>query len=292
MNIQYIKKWVLGALIMHLTLCSMPAFADSDWFISKNLYTTASKELLEDKTEDVFQTIVQAWQQSPTTVQIQNLNQLLNLAITEDCGHSLDKKLLPSWLPKLTIEREVVQNINQQLLTLSVVGLTRSDIANISLVQWPNKTLLDSAPVINDGGFFSIESQRLDEPVSAGLYKLSITVKNKAPWVKWIVLTSPFNKQELSWRDSKTWRINKIDKSSTSCPLPVLSIKLYDLNNPTWEPVWSQESDAKLPTSLPKLTMPEGRYWLSVGLIKTRWQGEISISDIQRITRPIDYSDE
>ncbi|MEC6898562.1 DUF2861 family protein [Photobacterium piscicola] len=289
MRINKPKRWFMGLLLVHSTLFSSSAFAASDWFISKDLYTMAHKELLEDDTAAVFQTIIQAWQQSPNSVEANNLDQLLNLAISEDCGHSLERKVLPTWLPKLSIERQAEQNLNQQLLKISVVGLTRSDITNISLTKWPNKPLLRGAPFIDDGGYFSVESQRLDEPVSAGLYKLSITAVNKPAWVGWIVLTTPADKQEISWKDSKTWRIDNINKNSGNCPAPTLSIKLYDLNDTTWHAIWSQESDSDWPTTLPKLNFPEGRYWLSVGVVKTRWQGEISILDIQRITRPVDY---
>ncbi|MEC6830648.1 DUF2861 family protein [Photobacterium toruni] len=283
------KRWLMGLLLVHSTLFSSSAFASSDWFISKDLYTMAHKELLEDDTAAVFQTIIQAWQQSPNSVKANNLNQLLNLAVREDCGHSLERKVLPRWLPKLSIERQVEQNLNQQLLKISVVGLTRSNITNISLTKWPNKPLLQGTPFIDDGGFFSVETQHLDKPVSAGLYKLSITADNKPPWVDWIVLTAPVDKQEISWKDSKTWRIDNIRKNSGNCPSPILNIKLYDLKDAIWRVIWSQDFDSDWPTTLPKLNVSDGRYWLSVGVVKTRWQGEISILDIQRITRSVDY---
>ncbi|WP_052957677.1 DUF2861 family protein [Photobacterium angustum] len=266
--------------------------ANAAWFVDQSSYAAAHRHLLEGHTDKSFESIIEAWQQSPTTDQKANLNGLLDLAITEDCGHSLDKTVLPSWLSKLSIERSVVQNINQQLLKLSIVGLTRVNITKISFSKWPNDNLIDSKPVIDDGGYFTVDAKKLDHKVEAGLYKLTIIADGEPAWNKWIVLNEPPAKQNLGWKDSNSWRIDHVAKLNSACPAPSLSIKLYDLNDTDWRPLWSEQTDTYLPTKLPKLNIPEGRYWLDVGLINSRWQGEISILDIQSITRSIDYSDD
>ncbi|WP_318517091.1 DUF2861 family protein [Photobacterium leiognathi] len=268
------------------------ASANADWFVNQSVYSEAHKYLLQGKTAQAFGSIVEAWQQSPNYDQESNLNDLLDLAIGEDCGHSLDKAVLPTWLSKLSIERAVVQNINQQILKLSIVGLTRVDITQITFSKYPNYSLIDATPVIDDGGYFTVEAHKLDHKVEAGLYKLTIVAKGEPVWNKWVVLNEPPAKQTLGWKDSNSWRIDQIKKPNTSCPAPILSIKMYDLNDTDWRPLWSEEVDTRLPTELPKLNIPEGRYWLDVGLIQSRWQGELSILDIQSITRPIDYSDD
>ncbi|PSV21956.1 hypothetical protein C0W44_07070 [Photobacterium leiognathi subsp. mandapamensis] len=285
-----ITSFLCGLGIAHSLFFT--ASANADWFINQSTFTEAHKYLLENRTDQAFEAIVEAWQQSPSVDQQTNLNNLLDLAISEDCGHSLDKTVLPTWLSKLSIERAVVQNLNQQILKLSIVGLTRVKIEQITFTKYPNYSLIDEAPVIDDGGYFTVEANKLDHKVEAGLYKLSIVAKGKPVWNKWVVLNEPPAKQTLGWKDSNSWRIDQVKELNTTCPSPILSVKMYDLNDTDWRPLWSEEVDTHLPTKLPKLHIPEGRYWLDVGLIQSRWQGELSILDVQSITRPIDYLDD
>ncbi|QUJ70575.1 DUF2861 family protein (plasmid) [Photobacterium sp. GJ3] len=265
--------------------------AAAKWFVGKDLYTVAHQRLLEGNTTASFETMVQAWQQGATDEQQANLNELLELAITEDCGFSLKQRSLPEWLSKVAIRREVIQNLNQVLLRLSVTGMTQEKQVNIEFTRWPDSGFNLPAPVMSDNGMFVSESRRLDEPLAAGLYQLKISADQEKSWSSWVILTKPDPKQKIGWKDSKNWRIEREVLPNTACPSPVLSMSLFDLNDTTWTPIWTQDVDGKLPTSLPSIDVPDGRYWLSVGLVESRWQGDISILDIQRITRPVDYPD-
>lgn len=276
-------------LLLHSALFAPRAYAT--WFAGKDLYTTAHQRLLEGETSASFESMIQAWQQTPNAEQRINLNNLLELAISEDCGHSLEQKVLPQWLSKLSIQREVIQNLNQVTFKVSIIGMTQAKIKSIRLTKWPDETMMDRSPAIEEGGYFSVEARRLEKPVNAGLYKLAINAEGDQDWISWILLTEPSFKQRIGWKDSKNWRIERGQLSNSACPSPALSINLYDLNDTSWTPLWTEQVDGKLPTTLPKIDVPDGRYWLSVGLIDSRWQGEISILDIQRITRPVDYPD-
>ncbi|WP_249199435.1 DUF2861 family protein [Photobacterium sp. GJ3] len=278
---------VVGAVAWML----MTPQAAAKWFVGKDLYTVAHQRLLEGNTTASFETMVQAWQQGATDEQQANLNELLELAITEDCGFSLKQRSLPEWLSKVAIRREVIQNLNQVLLRLSVTGMTQEKQVNIEFTRWPDSGFNLPAPVMSDNGMFVSESRRLDEPLAAGLYQLKISADQEKSWSSWVILTKPDPKQKIGWKDSKNWRIEREVLPNTACPSPVLSMSLFDLNDTTWTPIWTQDVDGKLPTSLPSIDVPDGRYWLSVGLVESRWQGDISILDIQRITRPVDYPD-
>lgn len=273
-------------LMLHSVFYTPSVFAQ--WFLGQDLYTSAHQRLLEGKTSESFESMIQAWQQIPKEEQRINLDNLLTLAITEDCGRSLSQGVLPKWLANLSIRREVIQNLNQVMLKLSITGETNVPISDVTFTLWPDNALISSSPINDESGHFSVETQRLELPVAAGLYKITITNEEKESWSSWIILTSPSIKQKIGWKDSKNWHIEKSQLPNQACPSPVLSINLYDLNDLSWTPIWTEELDGRLPTTLPEIDVPDGRYWLSVGLIESRWQGDISILDIQRITRPVD----
>ncbi|UXI04081.1 DUF2861 family protein [Photobacterium sp. TY1-4] len=265
-----------------------PSFA-TGWFAGQDVYTVAHQRLLEGKTADSFGSMVQAWQQQPDGTQQNNLNQLLQLAITEDCGRSLSQGTLPDWLPNLAIQREVIQSVNQTMLKLSINGTSRTELKEVRLSKWPDQDVINTTPRIADGGYFNVEARRLEAPVEAGLYQLTITTAQDEVLNQWVVLTSPLAKQRIGWKDSKNWRIEQGGLPNPACPSEVLSMSLYDLNDTSWTPLWTENVDGRLPTTLPVIDVADGRYWLSVGLIESRWQGNIAILDIQRITRPVDY---
>lgn len=282
------KRFFTCSLLLLNSVLSAPSFAIG-WFTGQDVYTVAHQRLLEGKTTDSFGSIVQAWQQQPDETQQDNLNQLLRLAITEDCGRSLSQVAMPDWLPNLAIQREVIQSVNQTLLKLSINGTSRTELKEVRLSRWPDQELIVATPRVAEGGYFNAEARRLEAPVEAGLYQLTITTAQDEVLNQWVVLTSPSAKQRIGWKDSKNWRIEQGGLPNPACPSEVLSMSLYDLNDTSWTPLWTENVDGRLPTTLPEIDVADGRYWLSVGLIESRWQGSIAILDIQRITRPVDY---
>ncbi|PSU05334.1 DUF2861 domain-containing protein [Photobacterium ganghwense] len=275
-------------LLLHSALWAPNAYAK--WFLSKDIYTVAHQKLLEGNTRESFDAMVQAWQQSPNRDEQTNLNELLQLAITEDCGHSLNATNLPEWITKLVIQREMVQNQTQVLPRLSINGIAKKNVTKIEFTRWPDQAVIAGIPKMDEGNVFSIDAKRLENATSEGLYQLNIQVEGHPEGFKtWVILTQPQSKQRIGWINSKTWRIERNGIPDRVCPAPILSMNVYDLNDTSWTPLWTENVDGKLPTTLPKIDLPEGRYWLSVGIIESRWQGDISVLDIQRITRPVDY---
>ncbi|PSW20205.1 DUF2861 domain-containing protein [Photobacterium sanctipauli] len=261
------------------------------WFTQQDLFTAAHQNLLEGKTSQSFDSMVQAWQQNPTNIQTSNLNGLLELAITEDCGHSLDQAPLPPWLSSLVIQREMVQNQNQILPKLLINGVSEPRVTSIEFIRWPEQSVISATPKRLNGGYFSIETKRLEKASNEGLYQLTIKADGEEDYTTWVLMTAPSKKQRIGWIDSRNWRIERNGLPNRACPSPVLAMNVYDLNDTSWTPLWTENVDGKLPTTVPKLDLPDGRYWLSVGLVESRWQGEISILDIQTITRPVDFPD-
>ena len=278
--------YTCSLVLLHSVLLSPGAAAK--WFTGQDLYTVAHQRLLEGNTSASFDGMVQAWQQSPNLDQRNNLNDLFKLAITEDCGRSLDQRVLPKWLSNLSIQREVVQNLNQILPKLSITGVTKANITEIKFSKWPDQSIIATSPNI-ENGYFAVETRRLEKTTNEGLYQLTISAEGEESFNRWILLTEPAIKQRISWIDSKNWRIERNSLPDPACPSPVLSMSIYDLNDTSWTPLWTEDIDGKLPTTLPKIDVPDGRYWLSVGLIESRWQGGISVLDIQKITRPVDF---
>ena len=284
------KLPITGSLVFLHSVLFVPVAA-ANWFTGQDLYTVAHQRLLEGNTAASFDGMVQAWQQSPNLDQRDNLDDLFKLAITEDCGRSLEQRALPGWLASLSIQREAVQNQNQLMLKLSITGVTRINITGIQFSKWPDLNIISTNPKVGEGGYFAVETRRLKKPVNEGLYKLTITAEGKESFNRWILLTKPESKRRISWLDKKNWRIEQRGLSNPTCPSQVLSMSVYDLNDTSWTPLWTDDVAGKLPTSLPKIDVPDGRYWLSVGLVDSRWQGEISVLDIQKITRPVDFPD-
>ncbi|GAL02911.1 DUF2861 family protein [Photobacterium aphoticum] len=284
------SKLSLTCSLLLLQSALMVPTATAKWFMNQDLFTVAHQKLLEGKTNESFGSMVQAWQQSPSAEQQNNLNELLQLAITEDCGHSLDRTALPSWLTSVVIQREMVQNQNQILPRLAINGTAERRITEIKFIHWPDQVILSATPKLNNGGYFSLETRRLEKASSEGLYQLVINGDGDVSFKTWVLLTRPQSKQRIGWIDSRSWRIERNGLPDRACPSPVLSMNVYDLEDTSWTPLWTENVDGKLPTTLPKLDLPDGRYWLSVGVIESRWQGEIGILDIQSITRPVDHS--
>ena len=275
-------------LLLNSVLC-IPS-VQAAWFPQQDVLTVAHQKLLEGSSAESFDAMIQAWQGKPTEEQEANLNALLNLAVTEDCGRSLDATRFPAWLKSLTVQREMIQNQSQVLPKLAITGTASKQIKHIDFIRWPQEKVLSASPGRLSGDYFSIETKRLEKASSAGLYQLIINTGDGEEFKEWVILSPPKRKQWINWIDSRTWRIEKNGLPDKACPTPILSMNIYDLNDTSWTPLWTENVDGRLPTSLPEVDLPDGRYWLSVGIIESRWQGELSVLDIQSITRPVDHT--
>lgn len=280
------KKAVSFFLISMLPLGSSAA-----WFSGSDALTSAHQRLLEGNTAESFESMVEAWQHDKTETEKRHLTELLSLAISEDCGRSLSTLSLPQWLQAIVIRRETVQTPNRVYYQFSLYGSSKAGVANITFSEWPEKKLLASNLSGESANNFKLDIEGRPGALQAGLYKLEVTSQKGEKWSSWVLVSQPESIQKISWKDSRSWRIAPPTDLKSTCPSPFLSMNLYQQDIGQDAPIWSDEKDKNLPTSLPMIDVPNGQYWFSVALIERRWQGAILFEDVQRIARFIDLPD-
>ncbi|MDD1792275.1 DUF2861 family protein [Enterovibrio makurazakiensis] len=269
----------------------LPTYTLAAWFNGTDALTSAHQRLLEGNTAQSFDAMVEAWQQDKTKTEHDHLTELLSLAISEDCGRSLSSLSLPNWLQSIVIRRETVQTPNRVYYQFSVYGSSQTGISKLSFAEWPDKSLILSELRGDDGNQFKLDFDTVSGIVHAGLYKLELTSNEGESWSSWVLIGEPDATQKISWMDSRSWRIAPTTDLKSTCPRPFLSMNLYQQSDVDEAPIWSEEKDKNLPTSLPIIDVPNGQYWFSIALIERRWQGAILFEDVQRIARAIDLPD-
>ncbi|OOF00135.1 hypothetical protein BZG79_03990 [Salinivibrio sp. MA427] len=266
--------------------------AQAAWFNGNDALTSAHQRLLNGKTAASVEAMIEAWQQPNLSAAKQDhLAQLLALAITEDCGRSLSQKTLPDWLSNISVRRETVQTTSRVYYRLQVSGESQTGVNALTLKKWPDQTVMrgEFSPAQQHG--WRLIKDGLSDPISQGLYQLTAESVSGHTWSSWLLLTQPQPRQTLSWKDTRSWHIAPFDDFNSTCQRPFLSLNLYPHNQPDGAPIWSAEKHKRLPTQLPMLDVPNGQYWFSVALIERRWQGALSIEEVQRIGRAIDLPD-
>lgn len=262
------------------------------WFDGNDALTSAHQRLLEGNTAGSMDAMIEAWQQpNLSTSRQQHLAQLLALAITEDCGRSLSQQTMPDWLSNLSLRRETVQTTSRVYYRLQVRGESQPGIARFSLKHWPDETIISQRLSGQNQHQWLLEQDGLSEPMKEGLYQLEVTSVEGETWTSWLLMTQPQPLQKISWKDTRSWRIAPPDSLESTCQRPFLTLNLYPHNQPDGAPIWSVEKHKRLPTTLPVLDVPNGQYWFSVALIERRWQGALSVEEVQRIGRAIDLPD-
>ncbi|MEZ8127458.1 DUF2861 family protein [Enterovibrio norvegicus] len=268
-----------------------PLSVTAAWFSGSDALTSAHQRLLEGDTAASFDAMVEAWQQVKNDTEDRHLAELLSLAINEDCGRSLSTLSLPSWLQSVVVRRETVQTPNRVYYQFSLYGSSKQGIGNVSFSAWPDRSLVQVDLPKEKANDFKLEIEGLSRAVKSGLYKLELTSLSGEVWSSWIIVSQPEPTQKISWKDSRSWRISPPTDLKGTCPRPFLSMNLYRQDSDDLAPIWSEEKDKNLPTSLPVLDVTDGQYWLTVALIERRWQGAILFEEVQRIGRAIDLPD-
>ncbi|MFD2178122.1 DUF2861 family protein [Veronia pacifica] len=286
------KPFVIATMLMTTVL---PVSAN--WFNGADSLILAHQKLLEGNTSASFDAMIEVLQRSSLPEKESHVSDLLNLAITEDCGRSLTKSNMPDWLPNLRLRREMVQTPNRIYHRLLIAGESTRQLVSVKLSRWPDTTVLERQTFNQTGNTFSFEVDGLSSAISAGLYKLDLQVdaatkdNQFANWSSWLIITQPTPLQKISWQDARSWYILQQSETDAKCEKPYLAIALESKPLGSAEPIWSVDIHHNLPSTLPKIDVPEGRYWLSVSLIEKRWQGIISIEEVQRIVRTVELPD-
>ena len=272
----------------------------ADWFIAKNALTSTHQHLLEGDTDKAFTSLVEVWQNYPSTNRSEHLDQLLNKALEVDCGKGFSKGLLPAWLSSLVIRRQVVQSPGRLHHKLIVDAKSSSKLSLVSVLQWPEQVnIINAVPEVKEGKQVSdgqmryvVQTEQLNQRLKSGLYKVVLETDSSQRWESWVVMAEPNVKESVRWDSKRTWITNKTGLLNEFCPLPVMTVSLYDVEDGEYHESWSEMFEKNYPVKLPDINLPADRYVLSVSLAQKRWQGNISIEDVQIIAKTIDWDEE
>ncbi|WP_413112862.1 DUF2861 family protein [Thaumasiovibrio sp. DFM-14] len=276
--------------LLVVTAAFLSFFTNARWFEDQGPLATAHGLLLSGRVTASFEQMVQLWQQQPTLLIEENLDGLLSAAVAVDCGRSLDELLLPEWLPEISLQRETIQHVNQVNYSVNLKGVSTSSTLDVELVRWPDTSIVSGRTSVAKDGNFEMSFRHFSALLPRGLYQLKVTTSGEIPWITWVILGESESKQRISWVDSLSWRIDKDALPLKTCPASVLEQQIYPLDKLYQSVQWNLRHQGRLPTEFnPEDTeLESGRYWLSVGLVETRWQGGLQLQEIQRLIKPVE----
>lgn len=282
-----------------LVCLSHASFANSvDWFNEQSALYTAHKQFLEGDAKKGLITSIEVLQSSTNENIANNIDKLLSSAISINCGRDLSNKKIPSWLNTVIVERVIVQSPGRLHHRLIVKFDSKKEIANLSFIKWPQEEQLTNPSIkripTQDERVtqYIYASESLNNRIQNGLYKLIITAddEEKTSWESWIVLTTPKTEMQVTWSGKDKWKTTQTGLIKSNCPLPEMAIAIYDHQDNEYIKLWEQTYEEKFPTSLPPTNVLPGSYILSVSFNHKRFQGPISIQEIQAITKVINFS--
>nr|WP_086937924.1 DUF2861 family protein [Thaumasiovibrio occultus] len=274
-----------------LALAVMPL--EARWFETQDTLADAHAKLLQGNVSESFDQMVQLWQKAPTGIVATNLENLLQSAISVDCGHSLTDTPLPAWVTELTLQREKLLHVNQVSHGITVSGVVDASSLTVDLVRWPDHVVASGKTATSTQGHFVVTFRRMNEAIMGGLYQLNLTTSDDVTWSQWVLLTAPPKVQRLNWVGTESWNIESRRLPMRGCTRDELEQKLYPLDSLYQHSVWSETQQSQLPTFLDRarLDVDNGSYWFSLALINTRWQGELKIQEVQRLIKPVNLED-
>ncbi|WGV98984.1 DUF2861 family protein [Vibrio sp. YMD68] len=278
-----------------LVVCFPLAANDVGWFEENTSLTQAHQYLLEDDLDSMFGSIVKVHQQNSSTSIEEHLNRLLIHSLDVDCGKGLDNKRLPEWLASASVRRTNIQSPGRDMYNVTVSIESKKEIENIVFNRWVDK------PISTDSEFASIESNsdkktvyqkryNLNSRIPPGLYRLDVTAVDQETWSSWIVFVHTKAKQVVRWQSKDQWSIEKNALLNENCPLPELTVALYDYVDGSYNEVWSRSYESDFPTSFEPRSIEPERYVLAVSMTNQRWQGPVLIEQSQIISKTYDVS--
>lgn len=288
---QRFAKWALVAI-------SLPVTANSvDWFESNTPLTQAHQYLLEDDLDAMFGSIVEVYQQDNSRSTSEHLNNLLLHSMKIDCGKGLDNTRLPEWISSASIRRTNVQSPGRDIYNVTVSIEASKEIENIVFKRWVDKPVsTDSEFAVNqsqvNGSAKTVYQKRynLNSRVPMGLYRVDVTAKDQETWSSWIVFVDSKAKQVVRWQSKDQWTVEKNALLNDNCPLPSLSVALYDYIDGNYNEVWNRSYESDYPTSFEPRNIAPDRYVLAVSMTNQRWQGQVLIEQSQIISKTYDVS--
>ncbi|AZL86756.1 DUF2861 family protein [Aliivibrio salmonicida] len=269
------------------------------WFSDQSALSSAHKQFLEGNATKGFSTAIEVLQNTTADNIKQNIDKLLSASISSNCGRDLSTIVIPHWLTSVSVRRMVIQTPGRVHHRLLIQFDSEKDIAVLSFVRWPEEELLINptkavTPTQNtDINQYSYLSESLNNRVKNGLYKLTI-VSNEpnVQWDTWIVLNTPKTEMEVSWLGKEKWKTTQTGLLNRNCPLPEMALGIYDHQDNEYIKLWEDLYEERFPQSLPETNVLPGSYILSVSFNHKRFQGPISIQEIQAITKVINFGAE
>ncbi|MBP3140326.1 DUF2861 family protein [Aliivibrio fischeri] len=285
-----------------LVCASYTSFANSvDWFNEQSALYTAHKQFLEGHARKGFATSIEVLQNSANENITNNIDKLLSSAISVNCGRDLSNKVIPNWLKSVSVQRVIIQSSGRLHHRLIVKFDTKKPISSLSFIKWPQEEQLTNPSIkttpTQDERItqYTYASESLNNRIQNGLYKLIIIAddKEKTQWESWVVLTTPKTEMQVAWLGKDKWKTTQTGLLKSNCPLPEMAVGIYDHQDNEYIKLWEQTYEEKFPKSLPSTNVLPGSYILSVSFNHKRFQGPISIQEIQAITKVMNFgSDE
>lgn len=279
-------------LLLTGMLLSTPVFAKvTGWFENKTPLTQAHQHLLNNDLENMFGSLVEVWQLEKNNNLRNHLNNLLIQSLTVDCGRGLDNKPFPDWIQGLTIRQVDVQSPGRDAYQVVIDTQTKLQITEIRLTKWVDKVIstdnsfTNRSDVVASNTYSYAQRYNLTNPLSAGLYRIDITAADQSTWSSWVIFGDSMAKQVVRWTSKNEWRIQKKQLLNSNCPLPKLSISVFEHIDGNYQQVWNDSYESDYPTNLDKVPLPPGSYIVTVSMIYQRWQGALSIEQSQVISK-------
>lgn len=294
-----IFKRKIATIIGFFCLVCGTTTSAAEWFNEQSALFSAHKQFLEGDPLKGFQTSIEVLQSTNEKNIVHNIDKLIAAAVSNDCGRDFSTIVIPSWLNSLSIQRVIIQSPGRLHHRLMVQFDTKKSIANLAFTKWPDQEQLTNPSIktipTQDESVtqYIYASESLNNRVKNGLYKLTITAddNDKTQWESWIILTTPKTEMAVSWLGKEKWKTVQTGLLKSNCPLPEMSIGVYDHQDSEYIKLWEESYEEKFPQSLPPTNVLPGSYILSVSFNHKRFQGPISIQEIQAITKVINFDD-
>lgn len=287
-------KKIFLALVLLGSGCAVAN--DETWFESSSPVVNAHQMLLNGRLEESFSAIVQAWQTENAGYIEAHLDQLFLKLLEKDCGKSLTNTPLAEWIDNVKVSRQTVQTPGRQLERVVVDVVAKTEVKKVSLARWPDSQVSDDVEreSLQDKGLVLQRNiYSMNQKLSSGLYKLTVTAEEQEPWETWVVLSHPSVTQTVRWSSKDSWKVDKFGLPNPHCDVPVMEVSLYDYIDNKYTQLWGQNYyEGDFPATLPLKGIAPGRYVLAVSLSHSRWQGAIRIEDQQVISKTHYVSDD
>ncbi|MGL6261869.1 DUF2861 family protein [Vibrio sp. WXL103] len=261
--------------------------------------TQAHQHLLKGSFSEMYSVMVEVLQRDQSPSMREHINDLLVQSFDADCGKALQNDPLPNWLRNVSIKRTSIQSPGQESYRVFVDVTATQELRDVSLDRWINTSIAtdnEFEPISEpqaQSRSTNIEYRKtynLNSRLPMGLYHLNVETRDNQSYSTWVIIEEYKAKQIVRWSNNDSWSIEKNELLNKFCPLPKLSVRIYNYQEDQYQEVWGQTYQANYPTQLEQMEIPPDRYVLSIALDSQRWQGPIIIEQSQIITKTYDIS--